>query len=201
MKTAPQFPPPLNYYKYQGFYKGLAGGWWRWSKKSNELSYNFLETMQFSINSKIYFHRLHSKMTFNYIQSHSTIVFNIQFVVAIEFLSFPLRKKYNLSTSYGKRLAIQTALLFKVLYSKIQNKLNVICNLISFSHNYLSTPQNWKPRKKLLSYILLNKTFCNAVFNYHFLIHKYHGEKFSLVTLSWDLKKEQKKPWRLHFLN
>ena len=45
--------------------------------------------------------------------------------------SFQHQKEYNPSTSRDQRLAIQTALLFKIPYSEIQSKLNVTRNQIS----------------------------------------------------------------------
>ena len=64
----------------------------------------------------------------------------------VSFLS--TSKEYNPSTSRDQRLAIQTALLFKIPYSEIQSKLNVTHNQISYARNHPSTPKNRKAERK-----------------------------------------------------
>ena len=63
---------------------------------------------------------------------------------------FPPQKEYSPSTSRDQRLAIQTALLFKVPYSEIQSKLNVTRSQISYARSHPSTPQNRKAGTKPL---------------------------------------------------
>lgn len=68
----------------------------------------------------------------------------------MEPLFIPPQKECSPSTSRDQRLAIQTALLFKVPYSEIQSQLNVTRSRISYARNHPSTPQNRKAGRKPL---------------------------------------------------